>query len=243
MQLPHRMPRMGALALIALLPGCMLFRGPDARVSADPPPGSDNDECYYTEDPGLEMALRDVGRAGLRGNIGLWGRSMTAPDTVVLSVRYADDGRLQWVRAIRSTVSGERTLALENLLFAGLDEAREPDWGVRVVVVGGDVADVRPSVICEPGVRLPAMIQSGIGSDPRAYQAYQRIRGRRFPVQVSLDRDGRVTGARLVRSTHSQFIDEYIINYVWNSTFNPKLHDGMGVATTFELELFFPRRR
>ena len=233
--------RASALALVALMPACALFGGGGA-FRAESPPGSNHSDCFYAQDPAAPLSLSDLGRAGLRGNIGLWGRSMTAADTVVLSVRYADDGQLQWVHAIRSTVTGERTLVLENLLFAGLDDAIQPDWGVRVLVVGGDVVDVRPSVICEPEVELPAMIPSGIDTDPRAFRAYQQIRGRRIPVEVSLDRNGRVTNARLVRTTHSQYIDEYIVNYIWNSSFKAKLHDGIGVATTFELDLYFPRR-
>lgn len=235
--------RIGALAVMgALFAGCGLFAGPDEPAPAEAPTGATHQDCWYAEDPGRALSLADVGRAGLRGNIGLWGRAMAATDTIELSVRYADDGELQWVQAIRSTVPEERTLALENLLFNGLDEGHERDWGVRVLVVDGDVVDVTPSIICDPEVRLPGLIPSGIGNDPRAMRAYQQIRGRRIPVRVSLDRNGRVTNARLVRSTHSQYIDEYIINYIWNSSFKAKLHDGIGVATTFEVDLYFPRR-
>lgn len=232
-----------ALSAVALS-ACGLAGG----VSEPTPPTSARDaptgrECRYASDPTALIRLSDLGRVGARGNIGLWGQGLGPADTVELSVRYADDGELQWVRTVRSTIPEERADALERLVFGALDETVHPDWGVRILVVGGDVADVTPSVICEPEVRLPATIPSGIGGDTRALSAYRRLVGRRISVRVTLDEAGRVMGARLVRSTQSQYIDEYIIDYVWNSVFEPKLHDGMGVVTTFEIDIHFPRRR
>jgi len=198
--------------------------------------------CRYVNDFESTPPLRQLTRAGTEGNIGLWGRELGPADTVELSVRYAGDGRLEWVRAIRSTLSAERTASLEGMLLEAIQGTGTADWGVRVLVVGGEVLRTEPSVICRPERVSGGSIWSLTPSSPAAYEALTQYQGRRFPVRVALDEEGRVLDVELLRSTYSRWMDQYIIDNVRNSTFDPKLHDGIGIPSTLELRLRFPRR-
>lgn len=231
-----------ALALLAL-PGCGA-----GGAAGDPAPawtavdGLVGRSCRYVSDPDDMPPFGDVVRIGTRGNIALWGRSMGPADTVQLSIRYADDGRLLWVETIGSTMAPDRAAALEQLVFDALDESYREDWGLRVTVAGGDVSEVAPSVICEPEQASGAGVWANIPTNREALRDFYLVRGRRIPVRVTLDERGRLVDARLVQSTYSRWVDQYVIDFVRNLTFEPKLHDGIGVATTFELQLRFPRR-
>lgn len=237
-----------AVALIALgaltaLAGCGLGGGPrEVQPDGSEVPGIVGRDCHYANPPDATPPLSRLIRAGTRGNIALWGRGMGPADSVEISVRYADDGRLQWVEAIRSTVPRERAEALEDLVLRALDEAGPEDWGVRLRVVAGDVADVLPSVICPPRARRGSVISPGI-TDRRTFQEFSRVRGRRIPVRVTLDERGSILSVELVRRTGSDAVNQYIIDFIWGSTFYPKLHDGIGAVSTLEIDITFPRRQ
>ena len=232
---------LGRAALLAL--GAALGCGGGSGPSIPSPqvgvvPGMVSRDCRYTHTPGGSPPLNQLARAGLRGNIALWGRDMAAGDTVELSVRYTGDGRLLWVEAIRSTVGPERIPALEELVLEALDDVARPDWGVRIFVVGGDVVGLAPSVICAPEARLGSTLRPSLG----ALRDFWLVEGRRFPVRIDLDERGNVIGVRLVRRTHSRAVDQYIMDYVWQSSFYPKLHDGIGLPSTLTVNIEFPRR-
>lgn len=216
--------------------------GPDAPRARSVVDGTVGRMCRYVMPPDATPTFAELTRLGTRGNVALWGREMGPADSVELSVRYGDDGRIQWVEAIRSTVSPERLGPLQRLVFEALDEEGPADWGVRLLVVAGDVAAVLPSVTCDPERSAGAGVWANPPSNPAAVRDFYLVRGRRVSVRVALDERGRVQDVRLRESTYSRWVDQYILDYVRNSSFEPKLHDGLGVATVFEIQLQFPRR-
>ena len=199
-------------------------------------------DCRYVADLDAIPSFRDLARPGAGGNISLWGRDLAASDTVELSVRWAEDGRLQWVRAIRSSVGGQRVAALEQLVLEAMNEMARADWGVRLLVVGGDVAGVAPSVVCQP--EREGFIGT-LDNIPLSYEVYRdlyQLGGQPIPVRVRLDARGGILGVELVRQTFSHWVNQFVLDFVRNTRFEPKLHDGIGVATIFEFNLRFPRR-
>ena len=238
---PGEWVRLAVAAAIALaLSGCSHVDG-TSRVRPEPGelPGIAGRDCRLAHPLGSSPSLNELARAGTRGNIALWGRGMIEADTVELSVRYADDAQLFWVETMRSTVPQDRTLALETLVFDALDAREQPDWGVRLLIVGGSVERVLPSVICEPEPRAAGSIQPNI----EAIREYYRVEGYRVPVRIELDERGNVLDVRLLRRTYSRAIDQYLRSYIWDTSFEPKLHDGIGLPSTLELNIEFPRRR
>lgn len=204
-------------------------------------PGIVGRSCDYVNPPDATPPFTDLARLGTRGNIALWGRDLGPADSVQVSVRYAEDGRLLWVEAIRSTISPERVQPLKQLLLEAMADTARADWGVRMWVVGGEVTEVAPSVICPPKPRRGSAIIPRI-TDSRTIQGLLQVRGRRFPVQVEIDERGNVLSVRLVRRTGSDAVDQYILDYVWRTSFDPKLHDGIGVVSVLETHIQFPRR-
>lgn len=229
------------VALLALLPACGVGGSGTSplRPEAGELPGIAGRDCRLAYPRGLPLSFDDLTRPGTRGNVALWGSEMGAADTVELSVRYADDARLLWVETMRSTVPEDRALALETLVLDALDAQEQSDWGVRVLVVGGVVGRVAPSIICEPEPRSAGAIQPNI----EAIREYRRVEGYRVPVRIELDERGSVLRVELLRRTYSRAIDQYLMDYIWNSSFEPKLHDGIGLPSTLELNIEFPRRR
>lgn len=227
------------LVPLAVFAACGLggSRGPSPREV----PNTVGRDCRFANDPDATPDLNGLARVGTRGNVSLWGRQMTAADTVELSVRYADDGKLLWVEAIRTTVPRGRLEPLEDLLFEALNEQGRPDWGVRILVIGGEISHVLPSVICPPMLRSRSGMPPRI-SDPRAYVEYLRVRGRRFPVLIGIDERGNILSVDLIRRTGSDVMDQYLLDFVWRSSFHPKLHDGIPIPSTFETNVEFPRR-
>lgn len=205
-------------------------------------PGILGRRCYFLSDLEELPRFAALARPGTRGTLALLGRQLTAADTVELSVYYDDEGRLTWVRAIRSTAPQPDALALEQVLLDALEEDGPPDWGVRVVVVAGDIAGVEPSVTCPAGPRdaKPRMV-----AGPRtasALAAFDQVRGRRFPVHILLDERGRILDVRLPQSSGHTVVDQFLIDWVRATDFDPKLHDGIPVPTVLEETLRIPYR-
>ena len=213
--------------------------GVPARLAVD---GLDGRRCEYVMEPGAAPPFERLARVGARGDIALWGRDMGPADTVDLSIRYDDEGQLEWVRATASTIPAERTVALERLVLQSLDESGSADWGVRVSVVAGRVAGTAPSVICPPRRAAASSLITPPPVTRRELQELYRVRGWRFIARVSLDEKGRVMDVRLDRTTGLSSVDQYIMDLVRGSRFEPKLHDGFGVATLYEFPLRFRRR-
>lgn len=207
-------------------------------------PGTLGRSCQLASPDDALPNFSRLARLGTRGNIALWGLDLAASDTVVLSVRYDDDGRLAWVRAIDSSLAADRVVPLERLLMESLNEDGPPDWGVRVRVAGGDVKGMAPSVICPPEPRRGLRQRiTPLATSRRDLQALEQVRGRRFPIQISLDSGGGITGVRLGRSSGDSFVDQFLMDWVFGTKFEPKLHDGIRMAAVLEEEIIIPFRR
>lgn len=241
---------LGALA-VALLCGVAACAGsagpaagPEVELARNAIPGLLGRRCDYASDHQDLPDLSRLARLGTRGNVALWGYDAEASDTAVLSIRYGDDGRLSWVRAIRSTLDPGQLAGLENLLRSSLNEQGPADWGVRLSVIGGDIVATEPSVIC-PVERRRGVIRTAVAlpMGDREQRALEQARGQRFPVEISLDEGGRIVGVRLTRSSGDSAVDQFLLDSVLGTQFQPKLHDGIALATTIEQTLFIPRRR
>jgi len=231
----------GAAACSSRTPPGELRRGGVARVEL---PGIDGRTCQFASRDSELPAFSRLARLGTRGNVALWGLDLTPADSVVLSVRYDDQGRLAWVRAIEASLDPTRVVTLERLLMESLNEDGPIDWGVRVHVVGGDVAGVEPSVICPPeprkGLRQRVI---PLVTSARDLAALEHARGRRYPIQIFLDHDGRITGVRLPRPSGDTVVDQFLMDWVFGTDFEPKLHDGIRLAAVVEDEIYIPIRR
>lgn len=198
--------------------------------------------CHYVSRPVPPSTVDAILRPGTRGSILLWGRQATAADTVEVSVRYGDDGRLAWARAIGGTMVRPRVAELERMLGAALVEETTPDWGVRIRVVGGEVDAVLPSVACPPERgALIARAVPPVGTDREVQEAWQ-ARGRQLELEVGLDSGGRVMEVRLVRGSGSRLLDQYAQDLARAHRYYPKLHDGIGVPSRLAVRLQIPRR-
>ncbi|MFW5947605.1 MAG: energy transducer TonB family protein [Gemmatimonadota bacterium] len=239
---PGDVRRTLTLLATALLSGaaCAGSGGPESPSAAVE--GAAGRRCHYVSDPDDPLSLRDVARTGVRGNISLWGRDMQASDSVEVSVRYGIDGRLDWVRAIRANVAPERARGLAQLLLENVDDRGAEDWGVRILVVGGDVAGVAPSVACEPEQTGGGGVWANAPTTPESARAFHLLRGRQVPVVISLDERGRILDVRLTQGTYNRWVEQFIIDYIRSTSFEPKLHDGVGVPATFRMTIRFPRR-
>ncbi len=218
-----------------------LRRGGMARVEL---PGVEGRTCQFASRDAELPAFSRLARLGTRGNVALWGLDLTPSDSVVLSVRYDDQGRLAWVQAIESSLDPTRVATLERLFMESLNEAGPIDWGVRVHVVGGDVAGLEPSVICPPeprkGLRQRVI---PLVTSARDLAALEHARGRRYPIQIFLDPDGRITGVRLPRPSGDTVVDQFLMDWVFGTDFEPKLHDGIRLSAVVEEEIYIPIRR
>lgn len=228
-----------ALGLLAACGPPSDFRGVPAPQQAVP--GTAGRECYYANAPDATPSFTRLTRPGTLGNVALWGRGLDPSDSVELSVRWADDGKLLWVEVIRSTLPLETVEPLASLLLESMVDSARADWGVRVWMAGGDIAATAPSVICPPrprefSTRIPRV------TDQRTLQGLIRLRGRRFPLEIRIDEYGSPMGVKLVRPTGSYAVDQYILEYAWRTSFWPKLHDGIAIPSTLMIEIEIPRR-
>ncbi len=210
-----------------------------ARRAVDGLTGRD---CHYVDEPGSAPPFDGVARLGTRGNLALWGRGMEAGDSVELSVRYGDDGRLEWVRVVTATVPGERAASLVRLIRTSLADSARADWGVRIHVVGGDVTGTEPSVVCPPERDAVGSMPAPPAVTRRDLSELYRSRGRRFMVRVTLDEQGRIMDVAIAHRTGLQSVDQLLLDYIRGSRFEPKLHDGFGVATVYEFPVRIRRR-
>jgi TonB family protein len=204
--------------------------------------GVEGRRCFYVTEPQVPPSLDPVTRPGTRGAILLWATDAAPTDTIDVSVRYGADGRLVWVRAIRSNVSETRRAELERILSGGLAEDGPSEWGVRVRVAGGQVAAVLPSVVCPPVRGTPSgRLVAPVATDREILESVQ-ARGRQIEMSVALDGQGRVTNIALVRGSGSRLMDQYALDLARSSPYSPKLHDGIGVPSTMPVQLRVRRR-
>ena len=234
------------LSFLPALGACSSRSGTDGRptLARNAIPGLIGRRCEYVSNSNQLPSFSRLARHGTRGNVALWGHDNAPTDSVILSVRYDEEGKLAWVHAIQSSLKADRVTPLEQLLLESMNEQGPTDWGVRVRVVGGDVAGVEPSVICpaEPRTGLVGpVIPMPVTRDEIA--AFQHARGRRFPMEISLDELGRIRGVRLARSSGMATVDQFLLDWVRNSTFHPKLHDGIRLATTLQRTVYIPNAR
>ncbi len=238
-----------AVAVVLLLPlvlaGCR--SGGERRYAELEPPrqaldGLGNRRCVYVGEPQVPQSLDALTRPGTRGAMLLWATDATPADSVELSVRYGNDGRLSWVRILRSSVPSERAYELARMVETGLLADGPADWGVRLRVIEGRVASVLPGVICEAEQRgRTGRVLPPLATSQDLVEARQ-ARGRPIDLAVSLDESGRVTGVRLTGGSGSRYWDQYAIEVARAGRYEPKLHDGMGVPATVPVRLQVPRR-
>lgn len=240
------MLRRGVLAFV--IPAVVACAGradsnyPDLETANRAIEGVAGRRCEYISEPVVPSTLDPVTRPGTRGAILLWGGDAAPTDSVDLSVRYGEEGRLVWVRAIQSNVAVERRMELERILSGGLSEQGPPDWGLRVRVVGGRVEDVLPSVVCPPersAVSGPTARPMGTA---REVQEAAQTGGRQIEMEVGLDERGRVTSVLLRRSSGSRLVDEQAVDLARAYRYEPKLHDGIGIPSVMPLRLRVRRR-
>lgn len=197
--------------------------------------------CEYLTNPAPPTTLDPVARPGTRGGILLWAGAATAADTVQLSVRYGAEGRLSWVRIIKTSPSVERAAELRRLLESALDQRGPADWGFRIQVVGRGVA-ILPSVTCQPEVAgLVGRVPPPLGTAYEQAEAREAAR-RPMEVRVSLDELGRVVGVRVSLSSGSRLLDEYAMELARAYRYEPKLHDGLAVPSTLPVRFRSARR-
>lgn len=200
--------------------------------------------CQLASSPDELPDFHSLARIGTRGDISLWGVDLPATDTVLVSVRYDDDGRLEWVQVIKASLTPDRVTGLERMLMASLNESGPRDWGVRLRLVGGDVVDLEPSVICPPevraGMRRPVVPMVTSGRDIRALE---QARGVRYPIHIFVDASGRITGVHLPRPSGDSVVDQFLTDWAMSTSFRPKLHDGIAMPAVVEQNIYIPRRR
>jgi TonB family protein len=234
--------------LLFMLPAVVACSGrgqsayPDLESPRHAVAGVEGRRCYYITEPEVPPSLDPVTRPGTRGAILLWASDAAPTDTVDVSVRYGADGRLVWVRAIRSNVPVTRRVELERILSGGLAEDGPSDWGLRVRVAGGQVAAVLPSVVCPPERGTPTGRLIAPVATHREILESAQARGRQIELAVALDAQGRVTDIALVRSSGSRLVDQYALDLARSSPYSPKLHDGVGVPSTLPVQLRVRRR-
>lgn len=218
--------------------------GSDVTLARNELPGLIGRRCDYVSDHDQIPPFSRLARIGTRGNIALWGFHVEPSDSVVLSIRYDDDGRLGWVRAIQSSVPAEAVASLERLVLESMHERGPADWGVRLTVVGGAYAALEPSVLCPPQIQRtggPGAV--ALPTSERGFRALERARGRRFRLLISIDERGRIMDVRLPQRSGEGVVDQFILDWAHATRFHPKLHDGIPLPATFEEIIYIPRRR
>lgn len=199
-----------------------------------------NPQCGPVEDPASMPPLGDLVRPGTRGNLSLATADFEAADSVTLSVRYDDQGRLAWVRPIASSVGPERTASIESVLFDNVVRDGPGNWGFRLKV-SEDRAEVLPSIVC------PARVRQGVRRPvypPRtvsARAAVDRLAGLPVELVIAIDERGRVIRAALPRSTGDRGLDQYLVESVMEIDFFPRTHDGVAIPTTIRRSIRVPR--
>lgn len=210
-----------------------------ARLAID---GVAGRRCHYISEPRVPATLDPVARPGTRGAILLWGGEAAPTDSVHVSVRYGPDGRLAWVRALRSNIPVERRLELERILNGGLSREGPPEWGLRLRVVAGRIDAVLPSVVC-PAERgaVSGRLAPPLANE-RELQERLQARGRQIDMEVGLDEAGHVTHVRLLRSSGSRIVDQQAVDLARAFRYEPMLHDGIPVPSVLPLRLRVGRR-
>lgn len=238
-----------ATALLAGVAACGGRGGGPEPVHADAVdragiPGLSGRRCHLASSAEALPEFTHVARIGTRGNISLWGTDLADTDSMIISVRYDDEGHLAWARVIQSSLQRDRVEAIGRLLTATLNDSGPPDWGVRLLVVGGDVVSMAPSVVCpaEPLRELRRRVVPMV-TGPRDVRALEQARGIRYPVQIFLDANGRITDVKLARSSGDSVVDQFLIDSALSASFRPKLHDGIRMPTMVEQQIYIPRRR
>lgn len=207
-------------------------------------PGTSGRSCAFVMDADEVPRFDDLVRIGTRGSLSLWGRRSGVGDSVELSIRYDEEGRLTWVQTLTATMEPLRVAELERLVRSAIREEGPEDWGVRIRFVEGRVDAVLPSVMCAPVRAAGGQGSAAIpmGSRSEVAELYSAI-GRRFRVEVALDERGRVVGVRIPHSSGSRLLDQYAVDVARGASYEPKLHDGIGVPSVLSVSVAYGRRR
>lgn len=211
--------------------------GPPQEAVPTPPAR----RCAYMDSPASLPTLQDVLGVGAGGSLGLWGYDGDPADTLELSIRYDRTGALEWVRLVRGPLSPPRATELERLVRDHVPARGKEDWGVRLLLTGdGTPTRVLPAVACRPTQESRTRAPQPVGTNREMAELY-RARGRSVEVRVALDEEGRVVDAEVVGRSGSRLFDQYAIDLVRHTRFNPKLHDGFPVASITSVRYTLPR--
>lgn len=195
--------------------------------------------CTYADALDHLPSVQQVLSPGTTGSLRLWGYGREATDTLILSIRYGEEGGLDWVRAMVGARDLVGTAELERLVGSAVPDTGKPDWGVRLVLSGdGTPVRVLPAVTCAAVARSKIPTPAPMANRAERLEM-QRAGNRRIEVRVRLDAMGRVLEAQITQSSGSRVLDDYALAAVRDTSFEPALHDGFPVpsVTRFRFDL------
>lgn len=232
------------LLILSGVGGCGRIAGSGAEPmnAGSLAPGLAGRRCAMVMRPTEIPSFDGITRAGTRSSVALWGSLAEPDDTIELSVRYDDHGRLAWVQPLRSNMASDRATELTRLIRSAMDEQGPEEWGVRLRFAGGAVDGVFPSVVCRArrspvAGRLPP---APLGTEREMAELYASL-GRALTARVLLDAEGRVMDVKLRHTSGSRLLDQWVLDLARATHYEPKLHDGLGVASAVELRVAFRR--
>lgn len=242
--------RSATLTLAALLMGGGVAACGGARGSAEAELGPAREaidartgrRCVYADPLENLPSVQHVLPPGTAGSLRLWGYGREAADTVILSIRYGEEGALEWVRTMVGSHDLSGMAELERLVGSAVPESGQPDWGVRLVLTGdGTPVRVLPAVTCRPVARSRIPTPAPLATRAERLEM-QRAASRRIEVRVRLDDRGRVIGAQISQSSGSRVLDDYALAAARDTSFEPALHDGFPVPSVTRLRFELNRR-
>ena len=165
-----------------------------------------------------------------------------AAGTVLYSIRWDEEGRLDWVRALENTLPEAAEARVQVLVRAHARAARASDpWSARVrVPLGGAAPEVRfgRSEVCR-AVSDPGRGAMTMGGSERMRPEDLRDleRAGEARVEVRVGTSGEVLDVRMRQSSRSRFIDDVALRSAQGGRYLPELVDGAPVAVWSEMRI------
>lgn len=155
---------------------------------------------------------------------------------VALSIRYDDDGRLDWVRPIPFAEGPAHRLA--SAVRDAAPPSRAAALGVRLLYAPGEPARVLPGVICDAAPEDPSAIAAaGRGRVDMGIKPLSKSGRLKYIVRVRVAPDGSPIRAELApTSAHQGNIGQLLRAAAMDQRYRPALHDGFPVAGLYTLE-------
>lgn len=155
---------------------------------------------------------------------------------VTLSIRYDDDGRLDWVRPIPLADAPAHRLA--SAVRDAAPATSAAPWGARLVYAPGEPARVLPSVICdaapEDANAITAATRGRVDMGIKPLSKNGRLK---YVVRVLVAPDGSPVRAELAPTSARQGnLGQLLRESAMDQRYRPALHDGFPVAGEYTLE-------